>query len=48
MAESEARFVYQELSTEASPDRNQISSDREWSSWREVRRLVGRVRSACA
>lgn len=40
---SVARFVYQELSTEVSPERNHISSERRWSSWREMGRLEGRV-----
>lgn len=41
MSEREARLVYQLLSTETSPARNQISSDREASSERVVETLVG-------
>ena len=41
MVDNDPRFVYQEVSTEESPARNQISSEREASSAMEVGRLDG-------
>jgi hypothetical protein len=48
MVDSDARFVYQLLSTEVSPARNQISSERDESSEMETGMLEGMARSANA
>jgi len=48
MVDSEVRFVYQLVSTEVSPERNQISSEREESSKMDVGRLEGWAISAKA
>jgi len=48
MVDNAARFVYQLASTDVSPDKNQISSDRDASSWRDVGRLLGSAISASA
>ncbi len=41
MADSDARFVYQLASTDVSPDKNHISSERDASSWRDIETLLG-------
>ena len=48
MVDNDARFVYQLVSTDVSPDKNQISSERDASSWRDVERLLGSAISASA
>jgi hypothetical protein len=46
IVDKEARFVYHDVSTETSPAKNQISSDRRASSWIEL--LGWEARSANA